>query len=247
MRRTVLGQLSRTARIVCPTSFASLSRVFTSSCHMGARTLQLQASRTSSWAKPAPRRKMPQQQGLMSLRQWYLIMCDHTALEVVRRQAEAQVAVAREERQQRRLEEAYLEMLAAITSIHYWVYTVYPVLTKTPEQFTMPPLPEFPDSASKEALWTAYWSPRVEQLMKDWEAAVRKLQSTGIHIGIGRSTEQSGQVTGIDVPALLLGLQEQKREVIDADKRVREQVRLELLGQHDGHAEEVAVKPSPSS
>ena len=58
---------------------------------------------------------------------------------------------------------------------------------------------------------------------------MRKLQSTGIHIGIGRSTEQSSQVSGIDVPALLLDLQEQKRRVIDADRRVREQVRLELL------------------
>jgi hypothetical protein len=205
----------------------------------------------------------------------------NTALEVVRLQAEAQVAVAREERQQRRLEEAYLEMLAAITNIHYWVFTVYPVFTQTAEQFTMPPLPELPDSASKEALWTAYWSPRVEQLMRDWEASVRKLQSTGMRsnysevlwfptqhpwadqgrrsgrphdfriltmrIGIGRSTERSGQVSGIDVPALLLELQEQKREVHDADRRVREQVRSELLGQHDGHAEEVAAKPSPSS
>jgi hypothetical protein len=171
----------------------------------------------------------------------------NTALEVVRLQAETQVAVAREERQQRRLEEAYLEMLAAITNIHYWVFTVYPVFTQSAEQFTMPPLPELPDSASKEALWTAYWSPRVEQLMRDWEASVRKLRSTGMRIGIGRSTEQSGQVSGIDVPALLLELQEQKREVIDADRRVREQVRSGLLGQHDGHAEEVAAKPAPSS
>jgi hypothetical protein len=171
----------------------------------------------------------------------------NTALEVVRLQAEAQVAVVREERQQRRLEEAYLEMLAAITHIHYWLFTVYPVFTQTVEQFTMPPLPELPDSASKEALWTAYWSPRVEQLMGDWDAAVRTVRSTGMRIGIGRSAEQSGQVSGIDVPALLLELQEQKREVIDADRHVREQVRSELLGQHDDHADEVAAKPSPSS
>jgi len=170
-----------------------------------------------------------------------------TALAVVRQQSDAQVAVAREERQQRRLEEAYLEMLAALTSIHYWVFTVYPMITQMPDQFTMPPLPELPDSARKEALWTAYWSARVEQLMKDWEAAVRKLRGTGIHIAIGLSAEQKGRESSIDVPALLLELEEQKREVIDADKRVREQVRLELLGKHDGHAEEVAADPSRSS
>ena len=159
-----------------------------------------------------------------------------TALAVVRQQADAQVAVAREERQQRRLEEAYLEMLAAITNIYYWVFTVYPIVTKTPDQFTMPPLPELPDTARKEALWTAYWSPRVEQLMKEWETVVRSLQSAGIGIGAGRSIEQSGQQSGIDVQALLLELPERKQKVVDADKRIREQVRLELLGKHDGHA-----------
>jgi hypothetical protein len=171
----------------------------------------------------------------------------NTALAVVRHQAEAQVAVAREDRHQRRLEEAYLEMLAAVTSIYYWVFTVYPMLTNTPEQYTMSPLPELSDNARKEALWTAYWSPRVEQLMKDWETAVRSIQSVGNRIAIGRSVESSGRVSGIDVASLLLELEERKREVIDADRHVRQQVRLELLGKHDGHAAEVTAKPSPSS
>ena len=62
-----------------------------------------------------------------------------TALAVVRQQADAQVAVAREERQQRRLEEAYLEMLAALTTIYYWVPTVYPMLTDKPENLRCRP------------------------------------------------------------------------------------------------------------
>jgi hypothetical protein len=37
-----------------------------------------------------------------------------TALAVVQQQADSQVSIAREERQQRRLEEAYLGMLAAL-------------------------------------------------------------------------------------------------------------------------------------
>lgn len=83
-----------------------------------------------------------------------------TALAVVRQQIDAQVAVAREERQQKRLEEAYLELLSALRLVHYWVFTVYPPMTNKPEGYTMQPLPELPDSAQKEALWTAYWSPR---------------------------------------------------------------------------------------
>lgn len=51
-----------------------------------------------------------------------------TALAVAQQQADAQVAVAREERQQRRLEAAYLELLKAVTKIHYWAFTVYPLM-----------------------------------------------------------------------------------------------------------------------
>jgi hypothetical protein len=164
-----------------------------------------------------------------------------TALAVARQQVDAQVAVAREERQQRRLEEAYLEMLAAITSIQYWVFTVYPMMAQTPEQYTMPPLPELADNARKEALWTAYWSPRIEQLMEEWESAVRQVQSAGVGIDGALSTEKRGQKSGIDLSSLLLELPGRKRKVAEADKRVRQQVRLELLGKHDGHAEETAA------
>ena len=110
-----------------------------------------------------------------------------TALEVTRQQADAQVAVAREERQQKRLEGAYAELLTALTVMTYWVPTVYPPMTSTPEQFTMPPMPELPDSAKKETLWTAYWSPRVKQLMKDWETCVRKVQHSAMLIGFSRA------------------------------------------------------------
>ena len=160
-----------------------------------------------------------------------------TALKVAQQQADSQVAVAREERQQRRLEEAYLEMLAALTAVSYWVFTVYPVFTSTPEEFTMPPMPKLPDAERKEALWSAYWSPQVERLMKEWESAVRQLQQTGMTIGIGRSDVQFRQEPGIDMQAALLELPERKQKVIEADRRIREQVRLELLGKSDGHEE----------
>jgi len=169
------------------------------------------------------------------------------ALTVARQQGDAQVAVAREERQQRRLETAYLELLVAITKVRYWVFTVYPLLTYTPDQYTMPPLPELPDSDQKEALWTAYWSPRVKQLIEQWDKAVRHLQSAGFGIAAARETEGSGQPSGIDVHTLHLELPDRKQKVIEMDDRIREQVRLELLGQHDGHPEEVTAEPSPSS
>lgn len=162
-----------------------------------------------------------------------------TALAVVRQQTDVQVAVAREERQQRRLEEAYLETLTALSHIYYWVFAVYPPITQTPEQYTMPPLPELPDNARKEAAWTAYWSPRVEQLMDEWQLTVRKLQHAGMSISMARAAEAKGQQSGLDHPTLALELPGLKQAVVDADKSVRNQVRLELLGQSDGHAENV--------
>jgi len=160
-----------------------------------------------------------------------------TALTVAQQQTDSQVAVAREERQQRRLEEAYLGMLAAVTSIYYWTQTVYPLMTNTPEQFTMPPLPELPDNEEKEALWTAYWSPRVEQLMDKWRTAVRALQHAGLVIGMARSFEESGRESRLNSSDWLAKLPELKQAIFDADKRIRDQVRAELRGQHDGHLE----------
>jgi hypothetical protein len=160
-----------------------------------------------------------------------------TALAVAQQQADSQVAVAREERQQRRLEEAYLGMLAALTSIYYWTQTVYPLMTNTAEQFTMPPLPELPDSGKKEALWTAYWSPRVEQLMSEWQTAVRALQHAGLVVGMARSVEESGRESRLDSGDWLSKLPDLKQAIFDADKRIRDQVRSELIGQHDGHVE----------
>lgn len=168
-----------------------------------------------------------------------------TALLVAQQQADAQVAVAREERQQRRLEEAYLEMLAALRLVHYWVFTVYPVITSG-DKFTMPPLPELEDHKRKEALWSAYWSPKVERLMGEWETAVRELQQLGATIGIARSTEASGQQTGIDLTAAFLELPGRKQKVIEADRQVREQVRLELRGESDGHTEKMSNDSAPS-
>ena len=74
-----------------------------------------------------------------------------TALEVAQQQADAQVAVAREERLQRRLEAAYLELLTAITEFRYWAFTVYPMITSKADDYTMPPLPALPDANSKRS------------------------------------------------------------------------------------------------
>lgn len=171
-----------------------------------------------------------------------------TALAIVRQQSDVQVAVAREERQQRRIEQAYLELFAALDPTYWWVHTVYPDVAPRPEDFTMPPRPSPPGGmSSKEAPLSAYWSPRVILLLREWLNAVHQFEHAGTVIVAELSAKKAGRPSGIDVPAKLKELSELKKVVINADKQIREQVRSELLGQHDGHAEEVPAKPSPSS
>jgi hypothetical protein len=79
--------------------------------------------------------------------------------------------------------------------------------------------------------------------MDEWEKAVRHLQSAGFGIAAARETEAKGQRSAIDLYDLLKELPERKQKVVDADSRIREQFRLELLGKHDGRAEEEAPNP----
>ena len=129
-------------------------------------------------------------------------------------------------------------MLRALSTVHYWVFTVYPMWTKTLEQYTMPPIPTPDDIASKEALWSAYWSPRVEQLWDEWQLEVQKLRFAGMSIGVARETEAKGQTSGIDYVKYLRELPELQQAVVNADKLVRRQVRLELRAESDGKAED---------
>lgn len=153
-------------------------------------------------------------------------------LEVATQHIEASAEAAREERRQRRIESAYTDMLTALRRVYYWVFTVYPLLVQTPEQYTMPPLPEPADPAASEALWGTYWSPRVEQLMDQWELAVRELRQGGWAVG-------SARPGSIDEVEAKNKLPELKQAVVDAFKAVRSQVGLELRGESDGRALDV--------
>ncbi|GAA2278366.1 hypothetical protein GCM10010402_38740 [Actinomadura luteofluorescens] len=158
-----------------------------------------------------------------------------TALAVAKQQADNQLAVAREERQQRRLETAYTDLLVMLSHVNEWLLRVYPMMTATKEEFTMPSMPEIPNRIEAEAALTAYWSPAIRRLMDDWREAVLKVQRAGIEIAAGRESEERGRGTDIDYWELLRDLPDQKEYVRIADERIREQVRLELIAQSDGN------------
>jgi hypothetical protein len=161
-----------------------------------------------------------------------------TTLTIATGQLEATAQAAREDRRQRRIEAAYTDMLTAMRRVYYWVFTVYPPMTQTEEEYTMPPIPELADPAASEALWSTYWSPRVEQLMDDWELAVRKLQLAGWTVGLARRPGPRGPGS-IDEVKVVSELPDRKQGVVDAYKAVRAQVNLELRGDSDGAAVDV--------
>jgi hypothetical protein len=164
----------------------------------------------------------------------------HTALAVVRQQADAQAEAAQEERRQRRLETSYEALLAYLSQGLDWVLSVYPLVTHE-EGYTMPPLPELPDRHRVEAVVTAYWSPRIRQLMEEWQQALEAVRREGFTIASGQRALERGELR----PALgermnvaeTVGLPAAKLAVWDVADRIREQVRLELLGKHEGSAQ----------
>jgi hypothetical protein len=157
-----------------------------------------------------------------------------TALRVSREQNEATLAAQREERLQRRLEMAYQELLQHLMRTWDWVRSVYPMFTRTPEEYTMPPLPAEDDPIRAEALFSSMWSPRVQQLVK---ARVRSLDSVyEIAVRLGM-LKQYPEIREPDEEIPELRLRAAKEAVWKADSAIREQIWRELRGGHDGTAE----------
>jgi|NGEPerStandDraft_6_1074524.scaffolds.fasta_scaffold92665_2 hypothetical protein len=153
-----------------------------------------------------------------------------TALEIARVSIDGQLAGLREERHQRRLEAAYTELLIMLSETHQWAVSVYPMWTSGAEDYRMPPMPEKSNRARVEAVVTAAWSPRLQQLMDPWRIALERVHNTGVAITLARATEARGQETGIDLARSIKELRECEDALWRADQVIREQVWMELQG-----------------
>jgi hypothetical protein len=160
-----------------------------------------------------------------------------TALKVARLNIDAQLASEREERHQRRIENAYDKLLVRLSEVRQWALSVYPLMTSTPEEFTMPEMPAPGAGAQHEAAVTAIWSPRVQQLVSQFDAHLRDIIRAGWAITEARRTESTGRESGIDSRREHLELQRLKQALYATDAVVRQQIAAELRGEHDGHAE----------
>ena len=93
-------------------------------------------------------------------------------------------------------------------------------------------MPEW--APKREAVLTAYWSPRIQSLMAEWDATMEEVQRSGVQVAFGDKYKKAhGKEWPVSQGAhsrLLVAYE----GLSPIDKRIREQVRRELLGQDDG-------------
>jgi hypothetical protein len=111
-----------------------------------------------------------------------------TALTGAQRQVNAQAAVAREERSQRRLETAYVELQRAVDRYASWADATMPL--NSPPGYDAHPLPP-PGSVVEEAsALQVYWSPTVRTLVTSWAAARNKF---AVNASVARTNALQGR------------------------------------------------------
>jgi hypothetical protein len=75
--------------------------------------------------------------------------------------------LARTERRQQRLADAYIDLLKMADKIGHWASKVTPIYDTVPSQ-EPPPLPEVDEQIAVSAKVNAYGSPEVKELLKAW-------------------------------------------------------------------------------
>lgn len=97
---------------------------------------------------------------------------DH-AETITRDQLDHERLLAREAREQQRLENAYLELLKMAERAGQWAQMVYPVFQSGQPPNT--PLPSLEVQADTEALVNAFGSPEVRELLKTWRSVLTEM------------------------------------------------------------------------
>jgi hypothetical protein len=104
-----------------------------------------------------------------------------------RRQANVTVQLAREERVQARLEQAYQEVQRVVDRSAKWAVSALPFIGG-PGQDLYPLHPEDDDHTLEASALRLYWSPEVRRLVEEWTNARNRLV---IHVSIARTTAEA--------------------------------------------------------
>lgn len=155
------------------------------------------------------------------------------------KQIEGQKDVAREERKERRLEAAYLELLVKIAQADEWTTQLLSHWTP-PEEGQPSPGPEGPDiflqTLSAQGILSVYWSPRVTQLVNEVRRHLRECYLLYLRSSIAISRSKGLDDAGGELGDLLMAFLVEKEAFSAVDKVLRVQVAAELSGRHNGSA-----------
>jgi hypothetical protein len=143
-----------------------------------------------------------------------------------RRQVDGQITIAREERQQRRLEAAYAELLGNLIACEDYANQVFAVTIsgKPPHEVEAPP--GFSHSLGGDGSLGVYWSPRVRQLVGEMRAKIRELSKVLMQYHL--TARDPELTTDQQVLAMVNTTASKANEVQAAIEVVRDQMSAEL-------------------
>jgi hypothetical protein len=104
--------------------------------------------------------------------------------------------LAREERRQKRIGQAYEELLIQVELVGQWASMVRPMLSSAGDP--KPELPGFPEQARIQALVLAHASPVVKARQAAWMEIIREMIHTDYGIELAERTAARSQAIGID-------------------------------------------------
>ncbi|MFV8233070.1 hypothetical protein [Mycolicibacterium fortuitum] len=136
------------------------------------------------------------------------------AKQISRDTLEHQRLLAKEERQQKRLESAYVKLLEMAEQTGLWATKVFPVTDTDPPQ-PVPPLPSLELQAHIRALINAFGSEAVASSMMNWLTVVRIMVSITDEIGLESVDFESGPAD-ISLRARLEKLRPEERQAREA-------------------------------
>jgi hypothetical protein len=136
-------------------------------------------------------------------------------------------AIAAEARRQERLEQAYIELLGYLSRQLAWAKSVRPFWGQPP---TPDPLPR-EEHWRIEALVTAYGSPQVRELLRQWGECAAKIEDADATIRMVEGSRNPNSQLDQEAQDEHLAISSYKAAMFKADEALRERVRQELAGE----------------
>jgi hypothetical protein len=143
-----------------------------------------------------------------------------------RQQVDGQIKIAREERQQRRIEAAYTELLGNLIACEDYANKVFfaTMAGQPPLGVEMPP--GFSSSLGGDGSLAVYWSPRVRQLVGEMRNQIRELHK--LLVRYHRTARDAGATSEDQVLAMINAAAPKAEAAQRAIVAVRDQMSAEL-------------------